>query len=136
MSAAHENGVRVPDPKKSFDPYLEAARRDPQFHDAQERMLALALDFALGGQGPVEAAREGCEKLLAIDPSAFKAHLALAEIDLAQGDPEAAEVALARALSLRAPFAPAFERMGTALVRQGPSPQPLPRFQQPPSQPP
>src|SRR5260370_2853132 len=104
MSAAHENGVRVPDPKKSFDPYLEAARRDPQFHDAQERMLALALDFALGGQGPVQAAREGCEKLFAIDPSAFKAHLALAEVDLAHAEPQAAEGQLARALSLRATF--------------------------------
>src|SRR5260370_3122548 len=129
MSAAHENGVRVPDPKKSFDPYLEAARRDPQFHDAQERMLALALDFALGGQGPVQAGREGCEKLLAIDPSAFKAHLALAEIELAQGDAEGAEVALARARSLRATFAPAFERMGTALVRQGRFAEAIPWFE-------
>src|SRR5438105_8003714 len=72
MTAAHENGVRVPDPKRSFDPYLEAARRDPLFADAQERLLALALGFAVGGQGPVEAAREGCEKLLGIDPAAYK----------------------------------------------------------------
>jgi len=119
MSAAHEAGVRVPDPKKSFEPYLEAARRDPHFADAQDRMLALALDFALGGQGPVEAARESCEKLLTIDPAAFKAHLALAEIDLSQGHPEVAEERLARALALRPSFAAAFERMGTALVRQG-----------------
>jgi len=118
MTAAHEAGVRVPDPKKSFDPYLEAARRDPQFADAQDRMLALALDFALGGQGPVEAAREACEKLLALDPAAFKAHLALAEIDLSQNDAVAAENQLVKALDLQPDFAPAFERMGTTLVRQ------------------
>jgi Tfp pilus assembly protein PilF len=118
MSAAHEAGVRVPDPNKSFDPYLDAARRDPQFLDAQDRMLALALDFALGGQGPVEAARAGCERLLAIDPAAFKAHLALAEIDLMQGDPVSAEQRLARALRIKPAFTAAFERMGTALVRQ------------------
>jgi tetratricopeptide (TPR) repeat protein len=118
MSAAHEAGVRVPDPNKSFDPYLDAARRDPHFHDAQDRMLALALDFALGGQGPVAAAREGCEKLLAIDPAAFKAHLALAEIDLMQNDAASAEERLQRALTIRPSFAPAYERMGTTLVRQ------------------
>jgi tetratricopeptide (TPR) repeat protein len=118
MSAAHEMGVRVPDPNRSFDPYLEAARRDPRFGDAQERLLALALDFALGGRGPVAAAREACEKLLAIDDKAFKAHLALAEMDLAQGDAPAAEGRIARALSLQPAFAPAFERMGTALSRQ------------------
>ena len=118
MSAAHEMGVRVPDPKKSFDPYLEAARRDPQFADAHDRMLALALDFALGGQGPVEAAREGCEKLLSIDPAAFKAHLALAEIDLSQDDSIAAEERLQKALALRPDWSAAFERMGTTLVRQ------------------
>src|SRR5438477_7216585 len=101
MSAAHEMGVRVPDPKKSFEPYLEAARRDPGFADAQERLLALALDFALGGQGPVAAARVGCEKLLTIDPAAFKAHVALAEIDLAQGHPVAAEDRLRKAMALR-----------------------------------
>ena len=56
MSAAHEMGVRVPDPRRSFEPYLEAMRRDPRFADAQERLLALALDFALGGQGPLTAA--------------------------------------------------------------------------------
>ena len=118
MTAAHEAGVRVPDPKKSFDPYLEAARRDPQFADAQDRMLALALDFALGGQGPVEAAREACEKLLALDPTAAKAHLALAEIDLSQNDPVSAENQLLKALALQADFGSAFERMGTTLVRQ------------------
>jgi Tfp pilus assembly protein PilF len=118
MTAAHEAGVRVPDPNKSFDPYLEAARRDPHFADAQDRMLALALDFALGGQGPVEAAREGCQRLLDIDPAAFKAHLALAEIDLSQGDPVAAESRLLKALALRPDCGSAFERMGTALVRQ------------------
>ena len=118
MSAAHEMGVRVPDPRRSFEPYLEAMRRDPRFTDAQERLLALALDFALGGQGPLTAAREACEKLLAIDASAFKAHLALAEIDLAQGDAVAAEGRIAAALKLQSQWAPAFERMGTALVRQ------------------
>jgi len=118
MSAAHEMGVRVPDPRRSFDPYLEAMRRDPRFGDAQDRLLALALDFALGGKGPVAAARDACESLLAIDPSAFKAHLALAEIDLAQGDPRAAERRIARALSLQPEWTPAFERMGTALSRQ------------------
>ncbi|MGZ6143642.1 MAG: tetratricopeptide repeat protein [Myxococcales bacterium] len=118
MSAAHEAGVKVPDPKKSFDPYLEAARRDPLFVDAQDRMLALALDFALGGQGPISVAREGCEKLLAIDPAAYKAHVALAEIDLAEGDPVAAEERLHKALALRPDWGPGFERMGTALTRQ------------------
>src|SRR5439155_2559315 len=118
MGAAHEMGVRVPDPRRSFEPYLEAMRRDPRFTDAQERLLALALDFALGGQGPLTAAREACEKLLAIDASAFKAHLALAEIDLAQGDAVAAEGRIAAALKLQSQWAPAFERMGTALVRQ------------------
>ena len=118
MTAAHEAGVRVPDPKKSFDPYLEAARRDPQFQEAQDRMLALALDFALGGQGPVEAAREACDKLLALDPTAFKAHLAQAEIDLSQNDPVAAENQLRKALAIRSDYGAAFERMGTTLVRQ------------------
>jgi tetratricopeptide (TPR) repeat protein len=118
MSAAHEAGVRVPDPKKSFDPYLEAAQRDPLFADAQDRMLALALDFALGGQGPAAVAREGCEQLLAIDPSAFKAHLAIAEIDLAEGKPLDAEARLQKALALRPDWGPAFERIGTALTRQ------------------
>src|SRR4051812_37900686 len=118
MSAAHEAGVRVPDPNQSFEPYLEAARRDPGFADAQERLLALALDFALGGQGPVEAARVGCERLLTIDPAAFKAHVALAEIDLAQGNPHAAEKRLQQALAVRPDWTAAFERMGTALVRQ------------------
>ena len=118
MSAAHEAGVRVPDPRKSFDPYLEAVRRDPTFTDAQDRMLALALDFALGGQGPEQIAREGCEKLLAIDPRAHKAHIALAEMDLAAGNPKAAEERLRTALSLRPDWSPGFERLGTALVRQ------------------
>jgi Tfp pilus assembly protein PilF len=118
MSAAHEAGVKVPDPKRSFDPYLEAARRDPLFIDAQDRMLALALDFALGGQGPVAVARECCEKLLAIDPLAHKAHVALAEMDLAEGDPVAAEARLRQALALRSDWSPGFERLGTALTRQ------------------
>jgi tetratricopeptide (TPR) repeat protein len=118
MSAAHEMGVRVPDPHHSFDPYLDAARRDPAFAEAQDRLLALALDFALGGQGPAAAARAACEKLLAVDARAFKAHLALAEIDLAQGDPIAAERRIAVALALQPSWPPAFERMGAALSRQ------------------
>src|SRR5205823_13888474 len=80
--------------------------------------LALALDFALGGQGPLPAAREACEKLIAIDASAFKAHLALAEIDLAQGDAAAAERRITAALAMQPEWTPAFERMGTALLRQ------------------
>jgi Tfp pilus assembly protein PilF len=118
MTAAHEMGVRVPDPTRSFDPYLEAMRRDPRFADAQERLLALALDFALGGKGPVSAARDGCEKLLAIDPAAFKAHLAVAEMDLAEGKPRAAEERIHTALAIHPDWPPAFERMGTSLVRQ------------------
>jgi Tfp pilus assembly protein PilF len=129
MSAAHEAGVRVPDPKKSFDPYLEAARRDPFFADAQDKLLAMALDFALGGQGPVEAAREGCERLLAIDPAAYKAHAALAEIDLAQGETVKAEERLRHALSLRPDWSPGFERLGTALVRQERYDEALPWFE-------
>lgn len=129
MSAAHEAGVRVPDPKKSFDPYLEAARRDPLFADAQDRMLALALDFALGGQGPVSVAREGCERLLAIDPSAHKAHVALAEMDLAEGDAVAAEGRLHKALALRPDWSPGFERLGTALTRQERFAEAIPWFQ-------
>lgn len=129
MSAAHEMGVRVPDPKKSFDPYLEAARRDPLFADAQDRLLALALDFALGGQGPPEIARDGCEKLLAIDPSAYKAHVALAEIDLAQGEPAEAETRLRKALQLRPDWTPGFERLGTALTRQARYEEAIPWFE-------
>src|SRR5439155_4333357 len=98
--------------------YLEAARRDPSFADAQDRLLAMALDFALGGQGPTEAAREACARLLAIDPGAYKAHAALAEIDLAEGDASTAEARLRHALSLRSDWSPGFERLGTALVRQ------------------
>ncbi len=129
MTAAHENGVRVPDPNKSFDPYLEAARRDPYFADAQDRLLAMALDFALGGQGPVEAAREGCERLLAIDPAAYKALGALAEIDLAEGEARKAEDRLRQALSLRPDWSPGFERLGTALVRQGRYQEAIPWFE-------
>jgi len=118
MSAAHEMGVRVPDPNRSFDPYLEAMRRDPRFGDAQERLLALALDFALGGKGPLPAAQTACERLLAIDPLAFKAHLTLAEIDLKRGDPQAAEKRICAALALSPEWPAAYERMGTALSRQ------------------
>jgi tetratricopeptide (TPR) repeat protein len=129
MSAAHEAGVRVPDPNKSFDPYLEAARRDPQFADAQDRLLALALDFALGGQGPVAVARTSCERLLAIDPSAYKAHAALAEIDLMTGNPAAAEERLKCALSLHPEWPAGFERMGTALSRLGRFGEAIPWFE-------
>jgi tetratricopeptide (TPR) repeat protein len=129
MSAAHEAGVRVPDPNKSFDPYLEAARRDPQFAEAQDRLLALALDFALGGQGPVAAARVSCERLLAIDPTAYKAHAALAEIDLMAGSPAAAEAHLKQALRLHPEWPPGFERMGTALSRLGRFGEAIPWFE-------
>src|SRR5207244_6744218 len=119
ITDAHVLVLLLLDPRSSFDPYPEATMRDPRFTDAQERLLALALDFALGGQGPLPAAREACENLLAIDPSAFKAHLALAEIDLAQGEAQAAERRISTALALQPEWAPAFERMGTALARQG-----------------
>lgn len=118
MSAAHEAGVRVPDPGRSFDSYLDALRRDPRFADAQERLLALALDFVLGGLGPAGAARAACEALLDLDPRAFKAHLTLAEIDLSERDAAAAEARLEKALAIRPGWAAAFERMGTALSRQ------------------
>jgi len=117
LSAAHEVGVRVVDPAKSFDPYLEAAQRDPGFADAQDRLLSLALDFALGGAGPPTAARAGCEKLLQLDPTAVKAHAALAEMDLAEGNACAAVERLHKALRIRTDWWPAFERLGTALVR-------------------
>jgi len=39
MSAAHEMGVALPDPRRSFEAYLEAVRRDPHFTDAQDRLL-------------------------------------------------------------------------------------------------
>ncbi len=119
MSAAHEAGVQVADASKSFDGYLEALRRDPTFQEAQDRVLAMALDFALGGQGPIEAARAGCERLLKLDAGAFKAHAALAEIDLARGEVPAAVAHLRAALRLRPDWEPLFERLGTALLRQG-----------------
>ena len=119
VSASYEIGVRVTDPARSFDAYLEAATRDPSFADAQERLLALALDFGLGGMGPPAAAREACEKLLRIDPMAVKAHAALAEIDLADGNPAAAADRLRQALLIRADWWPALERLGTALLRLG-----------------
>ena len=118
LSASHESGVRVPDPSRSFDAYLEAARRDPGFLDAQDRLLALALDFALGGQGPVESARAGCERLLQLDPGAYKAHATLAEMDLAEGRAAGAEARLHQVLRLRPDWSPAYERMGAALLRQ------------------
>ena len=118
LSAAHESGVRVPDPLRSFDAYLEAARRDPTFLDAQDRLLALALNFALGGQGPVESARAGCERLLQLDPAAYKAHASLAEMDLAAGNAAGAEARLHQVLRLRPDWWPVYERMGQALLRQ------------------
>jgi len=119
LAAAHEAGVRVVDPAQSFEPYLEAARRDQQFVEAQDRLIALALDFAFSGRGPIAAARASCERLLAIDPSAYKAHAALAEMDLLAGDGKAAESRLLRALQLAPGWMGGFERMGTALLRQG-----------------
>jgi tetratricopeptide (TPR) repeat protein len=129
LSAAHEAGVRVPDPTKSFDAYLEATRRDPQFLDAQDRLLALALDFALGGQGPVATARASCDRLLALDPGAYKAHAALAEMDLADGDPASAEGRLLKVLQLRPDWWPVFERLGTALIRMERYAEALPWFE-------
>ncbi|HET7787106.1 MAG TPA: tetratricopeptide repeat protein [Myxococcales bacterium] len=116
MSAAQEMGVAVPDPRRCFEPYLEALRRDPDFADAQERLLALALSVAAHGRGPADAAREACCKLLALRPAAFQACLALADVDLLERNPRAAEEHVARALSIRPDWAPAFGRMGTALV--------------------
>jgi Tfp pilus assembly protein PilF len=118
MSAAHELGVAVPDPRRSFEPYLEALRRDPDFAEAQERLLALALALAARGHGPAEAAREACCNLLALRPTAFQACLALAEIELLEKNPRAAEERISRALSIQPDWAPAFGRMGTALLRQ------------------
>jgi tetratricopeptide (TPR) repeat protein len=118
------------EPSRSFDGYLEAARRDPQFTDAQERMLSLALDFALGGQGPSEAARLACERLLAQDPRAHRAYAALAEIDLAQSMPAAAKEHLEKLLAIEPDWPPAFERLGTALLRMGELEPALARFDQ------
>lgn len=129
LSAAHEVGVHVTDPTKSFDPYLEAARRDPSFVDAQDRLLSLALDFTLGGAGPAEAAREGCEKLLQLDPAAAKAHAALAEMDLAAGRPAEAVERLQKALRIRPDWWPAFERLGTALSRMDRHAEAIPWFE-------
>jgi len=109
----------VNEPSRSFDGYLEAMRRDPQFSEAQERMLALALDFALAGQGPPEAARSACERLLAQDPSAHMAHAALAEIELARGNPGVAKAELQKLLALHPDWPPAYERLGTAHQRLG-----------------
>src|SRR5229473_3570109 len=129
LSAAHEVGVRVIDPAKSYDPYLEAAQRDPTFADAQDRLLSLALDFALGGAGPSSAARAGCEKLLQLDPTAVKTHAALAEIDLAERRPAEAADRLQEALRIRPDWWPAFERLGTALVRLGQHAEAIPWFE-------
>jgi tetratricopeptide (TPR) repeat protein len=119
MSAAHEAGVHVAEPQRSFDGYLEALRRDPQFHDAEDRLLSLALDFALGGAGPSEAAKVACERLLQQDKKAYKAQAALAEIELAGDDPAAAAQRLEKLLQQQPDFWPAYERLGTALLRQG-----------------
>ena len=119
MSAAHEAGVHVSEPQRSFDGYLEALRRDPHFHDAEERLLSLALDFSLGGAGPIDAARQACERLLAQDKRAYKAWAALAEMDLARGQPSAAAEKLRTLLTLKDDWWPAFERLGTALMRLG-----------------
>jgi tetratricopeptide (TPR) repeat protein len=128
-SAAHEVGVHVADPSRSFDAYLEAATRDPTFADAQDRLLSLALDFGLGGMGPSAAAREACEKLLRIDPGAVKAHAALAEIDLAEGNPAAAVDRLRIALLLRPDWWATLERLGTALLRLGRPSEAIPWFE-------
>ena len=119
VSAAHEVGVRVADPARSFDAYLEAAARDPSFADAQDRLLSLALDFGLGGMGPPAVAHEACENLLRIAPTAVKAHAALAEMELAAGNPAPAADRLRQALLIRPDWWPALERLGTALLRLG-----------------
>lgn len=119
MSAAVEAGVHVQEPERSFEGYLEAARRDPEFEEAQDRLLSLALDVALGGQGSSTVAKRACERLLVVAPAAYKAHATLAEIALAEGDPAEAVGHLERLLALQDDWWPAFERMGTALLRQG-----------------
>ena len=129
VSAAHELGVRVADPARSFDAYLEAATRDPSFVDAQDRLLSLALDFGLGAIGPPAAARDACEKLLRIDPAAVKAQAALAEIDLANGDAASAAERLREALLIRPDWWPALERLGTALLRLGRPGEAIPSFE-------
>lgn len=128
-SAAHEALVRVADPARSFDAYLEAAKRDPSFAEAQDRLLSLALDFGLGGLGPSAAARDACEQLLRIDPGAVKAHAAIAEMDLAAGNPAAAANRLRKALRVRPDWWPALERLGTALLRMGQPGEAIPWFE-------
>jgi tetratricopeptide (TPR) repeat protein len=119
VTAAYEAGVQVGDPARSFDDYLDAARRDPSFVDAEERLLSLALDFALGGQGPVQPAREACRRLLDQDPQAYRAHAALAEIALSLDRPEEAVAQLVELLAIKSDWWPAYERLGTALLRVG-----------------
>src|SRR6266849_2242898 len=97
--------------------------------DQKERLLSLALDFTLGGAGPSSAARAGCEKLLQLDPTAVKAHAALAEMDLAAGRPAEAAERLQKALRIRSDWWPAFERLGTALVRLGKNAEAIPWFE-------
>jgi len=118
-SAAHELGVHVLEPARSFDGYLEAVRRDPDFTEAQERMLTLALDFALGGRGPAQAAREACERLLSQDPKSHRACAALAEIELAAQRPAVARQWLEKLLELRPDWTPAFPRLAAALLALG-----------------
>src|SRR5216683_3068856 len=89
----------------------------------------LAYDFTLGGAGPSSAARAGCEKLLQLDPTAVKAHAALAEMDLAAGRPAEAAERLQKALRIRSDWWPAFERLGTALVRLGQHAEAIPWFE-------
>jgi tetratricopeptide (TPR) repeat protein len=129
VSAAHEAKVALGDPSRSFDAYLEAARRDPAFAEAQDRLLSLALDFGLGAAGPASAARQACHKLLDIDPFAVKAHAALAEIDLAEGKIAEAVVRLRTALRIRPDWWPALERLGTALARLGRYAEAIPCFE-------
>jgi tetratricopeptide (TPR) repeat protein len=129
VSAAHEASVMVGDPARSFDAYLEAARQDPAFAEVQDRLLSLALDFALGAAGPVSAAREACHRLLAIVPWAVKAHAALAEMDLAEGKADDAIERLREALRIRPDWWPALERLGTALVQAGRYAEAIPWFE-------
>jgi Flp pilus assembly protein TadD len=66
---------------------------------------------------------------LQLDATAAKAHAALAEMDLAEGRPGAAADRLQEALRIRPDWWPAFERLGTALVRLGQHAEAIPWFE-------
>ena len=119
MSAAHEMGVRVADPRRSFDSTSRprgATRASPTRRTGCWRSRSTSRSAAAVPSPPRATPARSCSRS---DPSAFKAHLAMAEIDLAQGDARAAERRISAALALQPEWVPAFERMGTALSRQG-----------------